>query len=452
MKIDMTARFTLALLLMAVVVKAENPADLKWSAHALQISAQRNNTHAGVPTALSVRPGTSQLAIVGDDHVVRIQDRKTGKLITILETHSDWIKTAKFHPDAQTLLTAGADRKIMIWNAENHHRFDRFATEDRAITDLDIDRSGKWLATVGFSSKLHLYHFKERKRVHTLECPDNDNRTVSFSPDGNSVAVGSRNGTIRLFSTDTGKQLDDFPAHHRRVRDIVFQSDGQKIISCSEDRTVRCIDLVTKKIETLVSAPAKFYSVVEIAAGKFAVGASDNLIRIIDLADRSETGFLEGHRGTVCCLCVDNGELISGSFDTQIKVWQVEGSWVHARRSENQSNRQLTDSQKGERNNEVASTTFPRVARYRNRFLSVEDQPDAEQAASRFSKLPSNQVPDPKGKSEPSDWLSSNNPDSDGRNGNPEAVSSSFPVAPVSGDLILRPLPESLTENLNTEK
>ncbi|MDG2467920.1 MAG: hypothetical protein P8M80_01455, partial [Pirellulaceae bacterium] len=64
----------------------------------------------------------------------------------------------------------------------------------------------------------------------------------------------------------------------------------------------------------------------------------------------------------------------------------------------------------------------------------------------------SNLVPDPKGNSEPSDWLSINNPDSDGRNGNPKAVSSSFPVAPVSGDLILRPLPESLTENLNTEK
>ena len=58
-----------------------------------------------------------------------------------------------------------------------------------------------------------------------------------------------------------------------------------------------------------------------------AVGGSDNVIRLWDLASRQEQNRLVGHTGTVAALAWDAtaNTLLSGGFDTTVRVWQIKG-------------------------------------------------------------------------------------------------------------------------------
>lgn len=326
----MTARHLLALAATFLICTSSAQADkLNWSSRKIQLSIQRNLTDTPVPTGISVRKGTDEIAVVGDDHLVRIKQRTTGKLIRLMETHSDWVKIALYHPNGQTLFTAGDDNTIIAWNAENDHDYRRFAREDRPIEGMAIDAQGEYLATVGFNNKLNLYKVDESRLVQTINCPCQDMRAIQFSPNGEILAVAGRNGIIRVLQVKDGKELFDIQAHSKRIRDLQF-IDDQTIVTCSDDMTVKMTNLSDRKPTLILKKNAKFYSLAYLGSNQMAVGSSDNLIRIINIKSKSELGLLKGHTGTVCELISDGNELISGSFDTEIRVWQTENTFVSA--------------------------------------------------------------------------------------------------------------------------
>ena len=57
--------------------------------------------------------------------------------------------------------------------------------------------------------------------------------SVAFSPDGGTIAGGSRDATIQLWDTDTGKNLRTLKGHTHTVVSVLFSSDGQTIASAS---------------------------------------------------------------------------------------------------------------------------------------------------------------------------------------------------------------------------
>jgi tetratricopeptide (TPR) repeat protein len=62
---------------------------------------------------------------------------------------------------------------------------------------------------------------------------------VAFSPDGQTVLTGSRDGTARLWAAGTGQPLGP-PLHHQgRVQAVAFSPDGQTVLTGSEDKTAR---------------------------------------------------------------------------------------------------------------------------------------------------------------------------------------------------------------------
>ena len=61
-----------------------------------------------------------------------------------------------------------------------------------------------------------------------------------------------------------------------------------------------------------------------------AAGGSDNLIRLWDLSARTDQLELVGHTGSVTALVWDarTDQLVSGSFDTTVRFWQLKDSSI----------------------------------------------------------------------------------------------------------------------------
>jgi hypothetical protein len=59
----------------------------------------------------------------------------------------------------------------------------------------------------------------------------NSLRCAAFTPDGSILATGGEDGTVRLWSTKSGKELSSALRHGNSVEEIRFSADGSRVIS-----------------------------------------------------------------------------------------------------------------------------------------------------------------------------------------------------------------------------
>jgi WD40 repeat protein len=278
-----------------------------------------------VVTAVCMQPGGPLLATTGDDHYIRVWNMEEGTLLVRLEGHADWVRTLAFSPDGKTLASAGNDRTIVLWHTETLQKIGQFAQHEAAITAIAFSPDGSRLAAVGFENMLKIYDAASGELVGQWECPCRDMRTLAYSPDGLQLAAAGRDGVIRVWNTADGRVLHDQRAHRQRVRALAWSPDGLQLVSCSEDRTVQIWNIGGDgSVAALPQRPAKVQSVAFVAAGKLAVGGSDNTIRLWDLTTKTELDKLEGHTGSIVALAHRDTRLVSGSYDTTVRVWTVD--------------------------------------------------------------------------------------------------------------------------------
>jgi len=69
--------------------------------------------------------------------------------------------------------------------------------------------------------------------------------SVSYSPDGSRIVSGSDDQTVRVWETVTGQQLLCLQGHDGQVSSVSYSPDGSRIVTGSHDQTVRVWDAVT---------------------------------------------------------------------------------------------------------------------------------------------------------------------------------------------------------------
>jgi WD40 repeat protein len=119
-----------------------------------------------------------------------------------------------------------------------------------------------------------------------------DLASVSFSPDGEFVAAGCGDGTVRVWQAATGEPTATLQGHTDAVRSVVFEESGRHLYSAG-DRTLRGWHL---------SGPSP-----------------------------TPTFAYYGHRQAVLTLAYDAGagRILSGGADGSVKVWDVAGPPAH---------------------------------------------------------------------------------------------------------------------------
>jgi len=125
----------------------------------------------------------------------------------------------------------------------------------------------------------------EGREQNRLEGHDNYVWSVSFSPDGKTLATGSRDNTIKLWSLETGKEIRTLKGHDNYVRSVSFSPDGKTLATGSDDKTIKLWSLETgKEIRTLKGHDNAVFSVSFSPDGKtLATGSADNTIKLWSL-------------------------------------------------------------------------------------------------------------------------------------------------------------------------
>ena len=74
---------------------------------------------------------------------------------------------------------------------------------------------------------VHLWDASTGRHLRTLEGHTASVDSVSFSPDGNTIASGGWDDTIRIWYAGNGKPLRTLIGHTRMVYSVSFSPDGK---------------------------------------------------------------------------------------------------------------------------------------------------------------------------------------------------------------------------------
>lgn len=156
---------------------------------------------------------------------------------------------------------------------------------------------------------------------------------VAYAPEGQIIASGSRDNTIRIWNHRTRDSVV-LSKHTNYVRCIAFSPDARRLVSGSDDRSLIVWDLETSLPiwEPLLGHREGVRSVEFSPSGDFLAsgGAKDAIIRLWDIALGEQIGILgdpsEGNDSSVHSISFssDGQQLVSAGYSNKsVRVWDV---------------------------------------------------------------------------------------------------------------------------------
>lgn len=267
-------------------------------------------------------PRTSQ-RLQNDD-----QEEDRPKRGTLFRTKLDAVAFSRRHNFVAAALSNGV---FAVFSTLRFERLYALTLTQSRITSLALNNSGEWLALgVGETGQLLVWEWRSESFVLKQQGHAVPMNSVAYSPDGQTMASGSADGKVKLWTAHTGLCFVTFAEHTGAVHAVEFTSrTGKVVVSASADGTVRAYDLIRyRNFRTLTTpTPVQFLSLAIDPSGEIvAAGTLDTFeIYLWSLQTGQLLEVLGGHTGPISALAFDplGHRLASGSWDRSVRLWDV---------------------------------------------------------------------------------------------------------------------------------
>src|SRR5262245_929320 len=241
--------------------------------------------------------------------------------------HSTVVTDLVITPDGKKLLIGSANGKIEIWDAGANRMEGVFADLQEPILSLTLSPDGKRLAVGGEGGLTRVWDIASRRMVFEGRGHGASRIfTVAHSPNGGMLAPGGSDAAARLWKTDSGKLMLTFDFAGKWVRTVQFSPDGKTLaIGGTGDLTLRLWDVDTFNLSaTLRGSTADILHLIFSAdGGALAAGTRDGFVRVWNVAGRQLRQTYRGHQGIVWSVAFspDGKFIASTGQDRTLRFW-----------------------------------------------------------------------------------------------------------------------------------
>ena len=144
---------------------------------------------------------------------------------------------------ADTQMRTAAELQQAVSEVKEYNSLEKHGD---SVYSVSFSPDGKTLASASEDNTIKLWNL-ERKELKTLKGHDSRVLSVSFSPDGKTLASASEDKTIKLWNLE-GKELKTLKGHDSAVNSVSFSPDGKTLASASFDKTIKLWNLDLKNL------------------------------------------------------------------------------------------------------------------------------------------------------------------------------------------------------------
>ncbi len=235
---------------------------LDWKSHR---ELQRVEAHKTLIWYLDGPTNGNLLVTASNDSTVKLWRTPGLSLAALLPDHLGDAAAAAFSPDGKMLVTASSDETFRIWDVEKElARASRSGPEADTVEFLlpeggrilrgRFSKDARLFALALNDGSVHVYSAETGKKLFSRVLASDFLGGAGFSPDGTRLAVAGGEGCIHVLEMPDGKEVMKIPGHKGAVYLVEYSPDGKWLISTGADegyapqggdRTVRFWDAET---------------------------------------------------------------------------------------------------------------------------------------------------------------------------------------------------------------
>lgn len=249
--------------------------------------------------------------------------------------HDSEVNCVCWVPLSTQLITAGADRKVKLWNmVENSMELKKYVRDcNSAIMSVDLDVEAGLLLCASCDFASRVWTVNDFNVRHTLTGHSGKVMSAKFLRVENQIVSGSLDQTLKLWdlrrrdcvqTCSTGSNVND-----------VVSKNGYVAISCHSNGHINFWDIRSNSSSAHISCSAGITSLDISKSGHLLLASQlDNKLAVIDLRKYKEicslvgNGFQIGYDWTRAKLSPNNEYCCCGSRNGSIFIWDMQSGNV----------------------------------------------------------------------------------------------------------------------------
>ena len=241
-------------------------------------------------------------------------------------------KAALYSADGMRL---AVNSSLGIWIYDAHTGAEVVLIPEGNARVIALSSDGSTLASTRASTKswrdrtVRLWDADSGELKAVLEGHKDLISSMSFAPDGATLASGSYDETIRLWDVASGEVVAILEGYNEPVHSVSYSPNGAIIASGGRDNTVWLWDVASGQLKAVLEGHKEWISSMSFApdGATLASGSYDETIRLWDVASGQLKAVLEGHKDwsiSSMSFSPDGASLASGSWDSTVRLWDVD--------------------------------------------------------------------------------------------------------------------------------
>jgi WD40 repeat protein len=202
------------------------------------------------------------------------------------------------------------------------------------VTGVAFSADGQRLASGSWDQTVKFWDVHTGQAVSTVASKMKEVQALAFSRDGHWLAAENASDAVTVWDATTGREIRTLPSDKplgvlgsNWVYSIAFSPDGQWLAAGVDDKTVRLWDVKTGRALRDLTALRRsvIYAAFSPDGRLLASGNDDKSIRIWEASSGQEIARLSGHKKPIYAVAFspDGHCLASGGADKTIKLWDV---------------------------------------------------------------------------------------------------------------------------------